>query len=109
MEVQYLKAYGDFKLIVNQIRGEYKVYHEDLISYHHSTIQLANTLCYISHVSRLQNTKADAIAPLAVTLALPADTAYRLTVATRHLFYLKCGLKDSEVHTTSINIELRER
>jgi len=58
MGVQYLEAYGDSKLIVNQIIGEYKVCPEDLIPYHHATIQ---TLCYISHVSRLQNTKADAI------------------------------------------------
>jgi len=88
MGVQYLEAYGDFKLIINQVNGEYEVCHEDLIPYHHATIQLINTFegFYISHVSRLQNIKADALAALATTLALPADTSYYLTVATRHLF-----------------------
>jgi len=78
MEVQYLEAYSDFKLIVNQIKREYEVCHEDLILYHHAAIKLANTFdgFYISHVSRLQNTKADALAALTVTLALPVDTSY---------------------------------
>jgi len=43
MEVKYLEAYGDSKLIINQIKGEYKVRHEDLISYHNAAIQLVNT------------------------------------------------------------------
>ena len=60
---------------------------------------------YISHVSRLQNTKADTLA--AATLALPADISDRLTVATRYLFCLKFSLEVSEVHTTLTNIELR--
>jgi len=33
MGVQYLEAYGDSKLIVNQVNGEYEVRHEDLIPY----------------------------------------------------------------------------
>jgi len=31
---------------------------------------------YINHVSRLQNTKADALLVLTATLALPVDTTY---------------------------------
>jgi len=110
MGVQFLEAYGDFKLIISQVKGEYKVRNEDLILYHHVSIQLANTFegFYISHVSPLQNTKVDALAALAATLALPADTRYHLTVATRHLFCPKYGLEVSEVHTTSINFEPRD-
>jgi len=43
MGVQYLEAYGDSKLIINQVKGEYEVRHEDLVPYHHATIQLTNT------------------------------------------------------------------
>ena len=32
--VKHLEAYGDSKLIVNQVHREYKVQHEDLVSYH---------------------------------------------------------------------------
>jgi len=48
MGVRYFEAYGD------SVKGEYKVHHEDLISYHHATIQLANTFegFYINQVSR---------------------------------------------------------
>ena len=42
IRVQYLKAYGDSKLIVNQIKREYEVRYEDLILYHHTNIKLAN-------------------------------------------------------------------
>ena len=110
MGVRYLKTYGNSKLIINQVKGEYEIYHEDLIPYHHAATRLANSFdgFYISHMSRLLNTKADALVTLDVTLALPADTIYHLTVATRHLFYLKYNLEVSEVHTTTTNFEPRD-
>ena len=43
MGVQYVEAYGDSKLIINQVKGKYEVHHEDLVPYHHAAIQLANT------------------------------------------------------------------
>ena len=71
---------------------------------------MANTFkgFYISHVFHLQNIKVDALAALAATLVLPADTSYHLTVATRHLFYPKYGLKINEVHKISTNFEPRD-
>ena len=33
MGVRYLEAYGDSKLIINQVKGEYEVRHEDLVPY----------------------------------------------------------------------------
>jgi len=110
MGVQYLKAYGDSKLIFNQVKGKYEVCHEDLISYHHAAINLAASFngFYVSHMSCLLNTKTDALAVLVATLALPAYTNYRLTVATCHLFYLKYYLEVSEVYTTSTRFELRD-
>ena len=63
---------------------------------------------YIGHVSRSQNTRAKALAALAATLALPIDTTYHLTVATRHLVCSKHVLKTKEVHVTSIDIEPKD-
>jgi len=104
---RYLEAYGDSKLIVNQVKGEYVVCHENLIPYHHATIKLANSFdgFFISHVSHLLNTKIDALAALAATLALPADITYRLTVATCHLFCPKYSLEVCEVHITLTDFE----
>ena len=69
------------KLIINQVKGEYEVRHEDMIPYHHAAIKLVDSFdgLYISHVSHLLNTKVDILAALMVTLALPADTTYCLT------------------------------
>jgi len=59
MGAQHLEAYGGSKLIINQIKGEYEVYHEDLIPYHHLAIQLAthlmasiSTMCFASKTQR---------------------------------------------------------
>ena len=96
-------------MIINQIKREYEVHHEDLIPYHQASIKLANTFdsFYINHVSRLQNTKADTLPAFATMLALSANISFRLTVATRQLFCLKYSLEVSEVHTTPANFELR--
>jgi len=107
MGVRYLGAYSDSKLIVNQVKGEYEGRHKDLIPYHHAVIKIANSFddFYISHVSHFQNTKADSLVALAATLALPIDTTYHLTVATRCLVYPKHVLETNEVLVTSIGFE----
>jgi len=63
---------------------------------------------YISHASRFQYTKADALAALTATLALPIDITYHLKVATRRLVCPKHVLKTNEVHVTSISLKPRD-
>ena len=77
MGVRYFEAYGDSKLIMNQVKGE-------LVPYYHAVIKMANLFdgFYIGHVSQSQNTRADALVALATMLTLPVDTKYHLTVAT---------------------------
>jgi len=107
--IRYLEAYGDSKLIINQVQGDYEVCHEDLIPYYHAVIKMANLFdgFYIGYVSRSQNTRADVLAAQAATLALPIDTTYHLTVATRYLVYPKHVLETKEVHITSIDFKPR--
>ena len=52
--VKNLEAYDDSKLIVNQVREEYKVQYEDLMPYHNATIIMAEKFenFYIDHVPR---------------------------------------------------------
>ena len=52
--VKNLKACSDSKLIINQIRGEYEVWHENLVPYHNATIIMAEKFenFYIDHVPR---------------------------------------------------------
>ena len=54
MGVRYLKAYGDSKLIINQVKGEYEARHGDLVPYYHAVIKMTNSFdgFYIGHVSR---------------------------------------------------------
>ena len=87
--VKNLKAYGDSKLIVNLVRWENEVRHEDLVPYHNTTIDVTEKFknFYIDYVLRQQNAHADALASLAASLALPAGATekvliYRLTTMT---------------------------
>ena len=72
--VKNLEAYGDSKLIVNQVCRDYEVRHEDLVSYYKTTIYIAEKFknFYINHVPRQQNAHADALASLAAFMALLA-------------------------------------
>jgi len=81
-----------------------------LVPYYQAVIKMDNSFdgFYISHVSRSQKTKADALAALAATLALPIDTTYHLTVATRHLICSKHVLKIKEVHSILTYFEPRD-
>ncbi|XP_020272459.1 uncharacterized protein LOC109847638 [Asparagus officinalis] len=41
LNIQYLEAYCDSQLIVNEVQGEYEVYNEDLVLYHFAALKLA--------------------------------------------------------------------
>ena len=53
IEVKNLESYGDSKLIINQLRGDYEVQHEDLVPYHNAIIIMTEKFenFYIDHAS----------------------------------------------------------
>jgi len=67
--IKNLEAYGDSNLIVNQVRREYEVRHEDLVPYYNATIIMTKKFenFYIDHVPHQQNAHADALASFAVS------------------------------------------
>ena len=93
LALKNLEAYGDSKLIVNQVRGEYEARHEDLVPFitqHLMAERFRNF--YIDHVSRQQNAHADALASLAASLALPAGAAEKVLVYSHDLYCPKVAL-----------------
>ncbi|XP_074306102.1 uncharacterized protein LOC141641334 [Silene latifolia] len=78
--VRDMDIYGDSKLVVNQVLGEYEVKKEDLIPYHQQALQLLNQLddIHVGHVPRSANKLADALANLAATLALGAEESMKV-------------------------------
>jgi len=105
--VKNLKAYGDSKLIVNQVRGEYKVRHEDLIPYHNATIIMAEKFenFYIDHVQRQQSEHADALASLTSSLALPTGATERVLIYSRDLYCCKFALEDSNTPKGDLQVK----
>lgn len=67
-----MEAYGNSKIIVNQVKGEYKVRNEDLIPYNRTTITWTEKCkgFYINHISQKNNMHADVLTTLTTTLAL---------------------------------------
>ncbi|XP_070021985.1 uncharacterized protein [Nicotiana sylvestris] len=68
-----LQVFGDSKLVVNQLLGSYEVKKPELRPYHDYAKKLMAWLgdVTIQHVPRKENKRADALAALASSLALP--------------------------------------
>jgi len=95
IDVKNLEAYGDSKLIANQVRGEYEVRHEDLVPYFNATISMAERFgnFYINHVLYQQNVHADALASLAASLALLVGVVEKILVYSHGLYCPRSLLK----------------
>ncbi|ONK76037.1 uncharacterized protein A4U43_C03F23200 [Asparagus officinalis] len=94
--VEYLEAFGDSQLIVKQVQGEYEVRNQDLIPYHKVAIEMAESFegFFIEYIPRLQNTYADALAALAVSLAQPPEMEQFVTTKSCTGFYQKMRRKE---------------
>ena len=103
ISIKHLKAYGDSKLIVNQVRGEYEVRHEDLVPYHNATINIAEKFksLYINHVPRQQNAHADALPSLAASLALQPKRQKRYSYTA-----MTCTVRSSPLKIISLQSEV---
>ena len=90
-----LEVYSNSKLIVNQIRREYEVRHENLVPYHNATIHMAEKFrnFYIDHVSCRQNTHPDVLESLAPSFVLPARMAERVLIYSYDLYCRSFFLK----------------
>jgi len=97
IDVKNLETYGDSRLIVNQVRGEYEVKHEDLVTYYNTTIHPAEMFgnFYIDYVPRKKNAHADALASLAASLALPAGASEKVLVYSYDLYCLKFAFEEN--------------
>ena len=95
--VRNLETYGDSKLIVNLVRGEYEIRHEDLVPYHNTTIHMAEKFknFYIDHVLRQQNAHANAMVSLAASLALPVGATEKVLIYS----HMTCTVQDSPLKT----------
>ena len=93
-----LEAYGDSKLIVNQVRREYEVRHEDLVPYYNATIYMAKRFrnFYINHIPRQQNTHTDALASLAASLAFRVRAVEKILVYSHDLYCLRFAFEDHQ-------------
>ncbi|XP_020263167.1 uncharacterized protein LOC109839150 [Asparagus officinalis] len=107
MGIKYLEAYGDCKFIVNQIKGEYEVCHNNLIPCHEALRKLVHSFkgFYISFVAHLENTYANALASLVATLDLTSKSTKHISVAIHQLRSPRQILESNKVHAMPIHFE----
>ncbi|XP_075084869.1 uncharacterized protein LOC142168107 [Nicotiana tabacum] len=76
MKQLHLQFFGDSKLVINQLLGSYEVKKLELVPYHKYAQRLVGWLgeVTIQHVPRKENKRADALAALDSSLALPDQT-----------------------------------
>ena len=105
--VNNLETYGDSKLIVNQVCGEYEVRHEDLVPSHNATIYMAERFrnFYIDYVPCQQNVHANALASLTASLALPARAAKKVLVYSHDLYCPRFVLEDNQIQAGNIQVK----
>jgi len=105
--VKNLEAYGDSKLIVNWVRGEYEVRYEHLVPYHNATIIMAEKIenFYIDHIPRQQNAHADALVSLATSLTLLAGATERVIIYSHDLYCCKFALEDSKTPRGDLQVK----
>jgi len=102
--VKNLKTYIDSKLIVNQVRGDYKVRHKELVPYHNTNIHMVERFrsFQIDHVPRQQNAHVDALASFAASLALPARAAEKVLV---YLYCPRFVLEDDQIPIGNLQVK----
>jgi len=105
--VKNLEAYGDSKLIINQVRREYEVKHEDLVPYHNATIYMAERFrnFYIDYIPHPQNAHADTLASLAASLALPAGAVEKVLVYSHDLYCPKLAFKNNQIPIGNLQVK----
>lgn len=105
--LSHLEVYGDYKLRVNQMAGEYEVKYEALIPYHKVAIELENYFkqFYIDHISCHKNIYVDALAALATTLTLPVGATKSVSIGRREVLYPNSILQINEVYQVGLTLE----
>ena len=77
---RHLQIYGDSKMVINQLLGEYEVRKPELMPYAKQAKRLIAWIgdVTLEHVPRRENKQADALAKLASTITIPGKEAHIL-------------------------------
>ncbi|CAL8174674.1 unnamed protein product [Prunus armeniaca] len=104
MKISSLEVYGDSMLVINQLLTHYEVRKDDLIPYHQMATQLLERFDFVTleHVPRKDNQMADALANLAITLALTKDEAVNLPVCQRWVIPLTLEASQEGANVISV-------
>ncbi|XXG59012.1 hypothetical protein AAC387_Pa04g1174 [Persea americana] len=85
--ITILEVFGDSQLIVNQMNQKYKIKKPDMLPYYNKAQSLRQKfdICHITHIRRGENIRADALAGLAVSIAIQEGENKQITVCQRRI------------------------
>lgn len=81
MGIRHLKIFGDSKLIVNQVNEDYEVRKPDILPYHRRAKSLMPQFAHVTvtYIARSLNSKADALASIAIAMAMPVRGTMKIS------------------------------
>ncbi|KAJ8621804.1 hypothetical protein MRB53_030333 [Persea americana] len=85
--ITMLEAFGDSKLIVNQMNQKYEIRKPDLLPYYNKAQSLRQKfdIRHITHIRRGENIRVDALARLAASIAIQEGENMQITVCQRRI------------------------
>ncbi|XP_070028936.1 uncharacterized protein [Nicotiana sylvestris] len=106
MKILQLEIYGDSKMIINQHLGSYEVKKEDLLPYHQYASGLLERFdqVFLNHIPREANRRDDALANLAMTMALGENESTKVYVCHQWVIPRLLNLKINGSYHTSVRV-----
>ena len=109
--ISQLEIFGDSKLVINQILGQYDVKKEDLIPYCKYTKKLLANFKAITleHIPRKENRQANVLANLATALTLSQEETAKVAISQRWVVPLMVEEEEEKEQANIIFVCLVEK
>jgi len=86
LNAKRISLYGDSKLVIKQVRGEYQEKHPRMRAYHNAVLDILKLFSKytLTCVPRIQNSIVDALAKAASSLKIPMNSSNKFEIHVKH-------------------------
>jgi len=86
LNAKRISVYGDSKLVIKQVRGEYQAKHPRLQAYRNAVLDILKLFSKytLTCVPRIQNSIADGLAKAASSLKIPMNSSNKFEIHVKH-------------------------
>jgi len=86
LNAKRIAVYGDFELVIKQVKGEYQAKHPRMRAYQNAVLDILKLFSdyTLTCVPRIQNSIADALAKAASNLKIPMNSSNKFEIHVKH-------------------------